>query len=428
MKAVKTLLSFVLLAATLFSLAACSTDGGDTVVATVNGEKVFRWQVTSLYNQNKSYYEGIAGVNLDDSKNYKQKQQYMKDLLEQQIDNTVLFVSAKVGGYDLSEPERVAAVEDDYNSFVERNVKFYAENNFRGDANAQEKAKNKLDQSLKENNLTVERIKLGLYINAVSKKMTDKLTAEINYDQAKLTELYEQRVAEQKEKYTKDPAAYANDAVTPQSLVFFSPAGYIRVKHILIGLPKETQSRIDKLSSDLVEAIKEQTALAKQKGAQDAAVVSGSKKIEKLQGDIELLRKQGIEQSKPSAEEVLKKVNDHVNFDMLMAEYGSDPGMKEYPANQFGYLMNKDTNFIAEFKDAALALQNVGDTTGLVQSSYGYHIIKLVDKIQEGPTPFEKVEKILKDVTVAPEIQKIISEYVAEQKKGMKIERFENRL
>jgi parvulin-like peptidyl-prolyl isomerase len=90
--------------------------------------------------------------------------------------------------------------------------------------------------------------------------------------------------------------------------------------------------------------------------------------------------------------------------------------------------MNKDTNFIAEFKDAALALQNVGDTTGLVQSSYGYHIIKLVDKIQEGPTPFEKVEKILKDVTVAPEIQKIISEYVAEQKKGMKIERFENRL
>lgn len=428
MKAVKRLLSFALIVATLFSLAACSSDGNDTVVATVNGEKVYRWQIINLFNQNKSYYEGIAGVDLDDTKNFTQKQQYMKELLEQAIDNTVLFVSAKANGCELTEEERKIAVDDDYNSFVERNVKFYAENNFRGDANAQEKAEKKLQQSLKENNLTQERIKLGLYINAVSKKLSDKLTADINYDEAELKKLYEERVAEQKEKYTKDPSTYAQDAITPQSLVFYSPAGYIRVKHILIGLPKEIQSRVDKLSAELVDLLKEQVELTKQKGAEDAAVVNGSKKIEKLQSDIDLLRKQGIEQSKPSAEEVLKKVEDGVNFDMLMDEYGTDPGMKEYPANQFGYLINKDTNFIAEFKDAAFALQNVDDTTGLVQSTYGYHIIKLVDKIQEGATPFEKVEKILRDMTSAPEIAKIVADYIVEAKKGMKIERFENRL
>ena len=265
-------------------------------------------------------------------------------------------------------------------------------------------------------------------MNAVSKKLTDKLTVDIVVDEAKLVELYNQRVAEQKEKYEKDPTSYVNDAVTPQSLVFYSPAGYIRVKHILVGLPAEIESRIDKLSQQLNDTLLQQLDLAQQKGENDPTVADLAKKSEGLQADIELLQKQGLEQAKPKADEALAKVQDGVNFDMLIDEYGTDPGMKEYPAKQYGYLMNKDSEYVPEFKDAALALQNVGDTTALVQTVYGYHIIKLVEKIQEGATPYEKCKKLLRDVMTAPEVAKVVSEYVEKEKATMKIVKYENRL
>ena len=126
MKALKRLICFALSAVSLLLFAACSGDNNDAVVATVNGENVYKWQVLNLYNQNKSYYKSIAGVDLDDAKNYTQRQEYLKELLDQAIDNAVVFASAKSKGYDLTEQERKTAVDDDYAAFVDRNIKFYA--------------------------------------------------------------------------------------------------------------------------------------------------------------------------------------------------------------------------------------------------------------------------------------------------------------
>lgn len=57
-------------------------------------------------------------------------------------------------------------------------------------------------------------------------------------------------------------------------------------------------------------------------------------------------------------------------FTQLAEEYGQDPGR----AAENGYLINPDTNFVQEFKDAAFALQP-GQISDIVESSYGYHIL-----------------------------------------------------
>ena len=57
-------------------------------------------------------------------------------------------------------------------------------------------------------------------------------------------------------------------------------------------------------------------------------------------------------------------------FTQLAEQYGEDPGR----AAESGYLINPDTNFVQEFKDAAFALQP-GQISGIVESSYGYHIL-----------------------------------------------------
>ena len=57
-------------------------------------------------------------------------------------------------------------------------------------------------------------------------------------------------------------------------------------------------------------------------------------------------------------------------FNRLVEEYGEDPGR----ATEAGYLVTPQTNFVPEFLAAAFALKP-GEFSGIVESSYGYHIL-----------------------------------------------------
>ena len=74
---------------------------------------------------------------------------------------------------------------------------------------------------------------------------------------------------------------------------------------------------------------------------------------------------------KAIAEDVLKKAKAGANFDALVKEYGEDPGMTEKPE---GYTFTKGA-MVPEFEAASYAL-SVGGVSELVESSYGWHIIK----------------------------------------------------
>ncbi len=82
--------------------------------------------------------------------------------------------------------------------------------------------------------------------------------------------------------------------------------------------------------------------------------------------------------AKATAEEVVEKLNAGEDFDELVTEYNQDPGMtaslREDGVHD-GYYFSEQSSFVEEFKEAAFALKE-GEASGLVETDFGYHIIK----------------------------------------------------
>lgn len=90
----------------------------------------------------------------------------------------------------------------------------------------------------------------------------------------------------------------------------------------------------------------------------------------------EPLTEEEIAAKKEKAEELLAQLQStdaaelETVFTQLADENGEDPGR----TTDTGYLIDADTSFVQEFKDAAFALQP-GEISGIVESDYGYHIL-----------------------------------------------------
>ncbi len=84
----------------------------------------------------------------------------------------------------------------------------------------------------------------------------------------------------------------------------------------------------------------------------------------------------GVEEARKKAEDVLKQLKAGGNFAELAKKYSEDPGSGKN-GGSLGWIGKGRT--VPEFEQTAFSLSK-GATSGLVQSSYGFHIIRLDDK------------------------------------------------
>ncbi|MBI0401641.1 SurA N-terminal domain-containing protein [Cyclobacterium marinum] len=83
----------------------------------------------------------------------------------------------------------------------------------------------------------------------------------------------------------------------------------------------------------------------------------------------------GKAQVKARAQEVLDEVNETGNFEVAAAQYGQDGTAQR--GGDLGWFF-KD-NFVTEFADAVFATKSLGVINKLVETEYGYHIIKVTE-------------------------------------------------
>jgi len=115
--------------------------------------------------------------------------------------------------------------------------------------------------------------------------------------------------------------------------------------------------------------------------------------------------------------EILEKVRQGQDFASLARTYSEDTtGPK---GGDLGYIRHGQV--IKPFEEALFALK-VGEVSNVVETNFGYHLIKAVDRKPETTTPFENVKDQLRTALKREKGQQEANAYAAREREKARVE------
>jgi peptidyl-prolyl cis-trans isomerase C len=106
-------------------------------------------------------------------------------------------------------------------------------------------------------------------------------------------------------------------------------------------------------------------------------------------------------------DDLLKRARAGEDFTKLAKEFSEDPAVKQ---NDGEYTFSREDPFVAEFKAAAFALAKPNDISDVVTTMFGYHILKLNEKIPAKKIELAEVSNDIHDYLVQQAMQEKRSE------------------
>ena len=190
------------------------------------------------------------------------------------------------------------------------------------------------------------------------------------------------------------------------------PDGYRTVKHILLIPADEIKAAYTDAVSALESARSDLDDLeAELEAAGDDEIEENERSAEEVQAEIDAVQatvptletavttaaQACLDDVKARTDEIYEKLAAGESFEDLIAEYGEDPGMQNEPTATRGYYVSAaSTNWETNFRDAAMALNQVGDyTVEPVVSGSGVHIIQYTADVLGGAVALDDVREAL---------------------------------
>lgn len=189
---------------------------------------------------------------------------------------------------------------------------------------------------------------------------------------------------------------YANDLATYEMIssyysmsgtpFHYIPEGYRGITHILLSVEQELLDKYNDLKARLEESRNGETEPAAEETEGAEATEAPAETEEPVTEEmVEAARQAILDSRKDTIDEIMKKLADGANFEDLIAEYGTDPGMQDETNLKNGYSVCKEsTTLTPEFVDAAAALEKIGDVSAPVVSNFGIHILHYLRDVPAG--------------------------------------------
>jgi peptidyl-prolyl cis-trans isomerase C len=118
------------------------------------------------------------------------------------------------------------------------------------------------------------------------------------------------------------------------------------------------------------------------------------------------------------AEKVRARALAGEDFAKLVTENSEDRGLSETKGI---YTFGRNDRFSEEFKSASFSLET-GKVSDVVTTPFGYHVIKLLERIPAQKIEFEKASKDMKDFLTQQQMQRAMPEYFAKLRKEAGVE------
>ncbi len=439
-----------LLLALMVLLSGCALVTVDTekdnarVIVDVNGETVTKavihaavdnqLSMNEYYNQLYSSYYGVSNLYPTDEATVTAEviDAYVNELVSQQK-------AKELGLYEMTEEEQAdvdAKGKEYYDSFIQSVISTYMPGStLEGDELTAAAEKYAADNKIS----TVDgRSTLADFVSSAAdekalNKLNDYIIKDVAVTDEEIQADFDAKVESAKANYETSPNAYGEE-VNSGHTVYYAPAGYRMVKHILIKVSDEDSAAATEKQTALTAAqtalTEAQTALDSaaedaDKAALQSAVDEAQKAVDEAQAAYDEAQAAGMANAKAKADEIYAQLtNEGADFDAILAENNSDPGM---PAN--GYAIREGfTSFVESFTNGAMALANVGDITEPVESTYGYHIIKYVSDVEEGPVDLETVKDGISSALLTAKQNDVTAETIAQYVSEAKVKTYPERI
>ena len=324
------ILVIVLVAATLIG---CG--GKPALAAMVGDQEVTVTQLENSY-KNGSSYASSYGYDITTEEGATQFRDY---LLDNAISNAMKIYQAKKAGITLTDEELKTAKETAQKNYDDTLASFKEQATKAGATNVDAYAKTLFTKALVQNKTTVKKLQASMLEDAQNETLVNKhrtaLLEGIAMTDDELLAKYAEVLADQKKMFDETPSDYFSYETYAQygynAPPVYVPDGFFRVRHILVA-------------------------------------------------------------DEATAKEIKAKIDAGEDFETLLAQYGTDPGMKD-EANAAGYLVGEGASFVEPFLNASLALTKDGDVSAPVQSDYGWHIIKRISTEAAHEIPYADVKE-----------------------------------
>lgn len=375
MKKMLRMLAAMLSLIMVFSCAAVAEESTEGLIATVNGVPVPIDDAFAEYDMYADYYEmyGVSAQGMADLR---------EDIASYYIQQHLLYAKAdELGLSDALDKEQLqTAAEDMYEETVQAIIGYIGS----ADATDEENRAAAIEYMDAEG-YTLDSAYMDAFNNARLQALIEHYTSGVAVTEDEVRVEYDAVLADQMKRYTQYISNYKSDYDKGEYIIY-TPDGVRFVKHILISLSDADQSTLSTLNIELGTI---ESNLAKE-GA-DAESLNARKA--EIEAEIETIYATVM----PTIEEIQGKIEAGEDFLTLMEQYGEDPGMQEGSASyEKGYMVWENcVNWVQPFTEGSMSLNEIGEVSGPVRTSYGIHLIRYESDVQGQTLTFEETQETL---------------------------------
>lgn len=376
-------------------LMGCSAkeDPENPVVVRVEKETVTRQEFRNVFN---FYLEQYGITNENDATYASVVEEIRSYVIDTLVNEKVQLIQARKEKLDKFTDEEKAAIQDSVDETIDTWRSYFRNSlssTYADEAELERHTEQMLADYMKETGYSEQYLLKSFEDDMALQKLYAAHTEGIEPTDEQVQAAYDEKLADDQSAYRDDLAAYERDLNAMEGAIYFHPAGFRMVKQILISLPDEVQAELETLRSE---------------GKDDEADAKRDEALAAIQ---------------PKAQEILDSLAaDGSNFDAVMAEKSEDPGSTSQPE---GYMVSaQSTLYVSEFTQAAMALTEVGQISGLVATDFGYHILYYSEELPERTVTFDEAGDAIRESLSNQMKNQAYDELLAGWREGMKVETF----